>query len=61
MARVDSYVRGYHVYMESWEAAIGKVLECKREVLNLSESENLFGKFYFSVYASPVKINSTLN
>ena len=29
-------VRGYHVYKEVWEAAIGEILECHREPTNAS-------------------------
>ena len=29
-------VRGYHVYKEVWEAAIGEVMECHREPTNAS-------------------------
>ena len=27
----DSVVRGYHIYKDIWEAAIGEVLDCRRE------------------------------
>ena len=27
-------VRGYHIYMEEWEAAIGEELQCEREKKN---------------------------
>ena len=32
--RVESMVRGYHVYKDVWEAAIGEELSCKRELEN---------------------------
>ena len=31
----DSYIRGYHVYKEMWEAAAGEVLEYIREPHNI--------------------------
>ena len=27
-------VRGYHIFMEEWEAAIGEELQCEREKRN---------------------------
>ena len=27
----DSCIRGYHVYKEIWQAAVGEELECDRE------------------------------
>ena len=30
----ESRVRGYHVYKEHWEAAVGEELECQRERRN---------------------------
>ena len=32
---IDSMVRGYYIYKEVWEAAVGEELECKREVNNV--------------------------
>ena len=29
--RVESAIRGYHVYKEVWDAAIGEELLCRRE------------------------------
>ena len=36
-ARVNCCVRCYHVYQKSWEAVIGKELDCKREPSNLKD------------------------
>ena len=30
-------VRGYHVYQDIWEAAVGEVLECEREPRNVKD------------------------
>ena len=30
-------VRGYHVYREVWEAAVGEVLACEREPRNAED------------------------
>ena len=30
----DSMVRGYHIYKDIWEAAVGEVLDCRREGSN---------------------------
>ena len=30
----DSFVRGYHAYMDIWNPRIGEVLKCKREPTN---------------------------
>ena len=31
------WVRGYHVYQEIWEAAVGEVLACEREPRNATD------------------------
>ena len=31
---VQSMVRGYHVYQEEWDATIGEILHCQREIVN---------------------------
>ena len=33
----DCCVRGYHVYQEIWEAAVGEVLVCEREPRNIED------------------------
>ena len=33
----DCCVRGYHVYQEIWEAAVGEVLVCEREPRNVED------------------------
>ena len=32
--RIESCIRGYHIYKEVWEAVVGEELECKRECDN---------------------------
>ena len=34
----ESCVRGYHIYQELWEAAIGEDLECQRERGNTADA-----------------------
>ena len=34
----ESCVRGYHIYQEQWEAAIGEELECQRERGNAADA-----------------------
>ena len=31
---IESMVRGYHVYNETWEAVIGEQLTCERDTTN---------------------------
>ena len=33
----DCCVRGYHVYHEIWEAAVGEVLACERQLRNAAD------------------------
>ena len=35
--RKDCCIRGYHVYKEIWEPAIGEQLSCKREDSNTKD------------------------
>ena len=32
--RKESWARGYHIYKEQWDAAIGEELECQHECGN---------------------------
>ena len=34
----ESCVRGYHIYQELWEAAVGEDLECQRESGNTADA-----------------------
>ena len=43
-------VRGYHVYREVWEAAVGEVLACEREPRNAEDK-----------YAVAVKKDGTID
>ena len=36
--RQESCVRGYHIYKEHWEAAIGEELQCQRERGNAADA-----------------------
>ncbi len=36
-ARRDCCIRGYHVYQDLWEAAIGEKLMCRRETSNVKD------------------------
>jgi len=36
--RKESCVRGYHIYRELWEAAIGEDLACQRECGNVTDA-----------------------
>ena len=36
--RKESCVRGYHIYRELWEAAIGEDLACQRERGNATDA-----------------------
>ena len=36
--RKESCVRGYHIYRELWEAAIGENLACQRECGNATDA-----------------------
>ena len=31
------FMRGYHIYQEEWEAAIGEELQCEREKKNVKD------------------------
>ena len=37
-SRKESRVRGYHIYRELWEAAIGEDLACQRERGNATDA-----------------------
>ena len=34
---VDAMIRGYHVYRDIWDAAVGEELKCKREIRNQND------------------------
>ena len=34
---INSVVRGYHVYKDSWEAATGEILRCREERTNIHD------------------------
>ena len=34
---VDAMIRGYHVYRDIWDAAVGEELKCKREIGNQND------------------------
>ena len=34
---VNSVIRGYHIYKEGWNAPVGQVLFCEREIGNCSD------------------------
>ena len=35
---VEAMVRGYHEYQNAWDAPIGKILSCEREVCNIHDT-----------------------
>ena len=34
---VDAMIRGYYVYRDIWDAAVGEELKCKREIRNQND------------------------
>ena len=34
---ITSVIRGYHIYKDEWDAPIGEVLYCEREIGNRSD------------------------
>ena len=55
----DCCVRGYHVYQEIWEAAVGEVLVCEREPRNVEGSVRCGGKERQNSYRTPTEKNIT--
>ena len=34
---IESYVRGYHIYMATWPATVGETLLCEQEERNIKD------------------------